>query len=41
MTGVACDKAVIVTDNCWFSLSRHKKVNPKLLSEKTQEYYRL
>ena len=25
--------------NCWFSLSRHKKVNPKLLSEKTQEYY--
>ena len=26
---------------CWFSLSRHKKVNPKLLSEKTQEYYRL
>ena len=27
--------------NCWFSPSRHKKVNPKLLSEKTQEYYRL
>ena len=25
----------------WFSLSHHKKVNPKLLSEKTQEYYRL
>ena len=24
----------IKNDNCWFSLSSHKKVNPKLLSQK-------
>ena len=26
---------------CWFSMSRRKTINPKLLSEKTQEYYGL